>query len=116
MSQESQIRSISDGPQKGWFYVDGHWGEIQGWIYKDGNILVQIGPNVKVHDDVREWKTKISRVCNGIRIDGPSWRGDSEGLDNLKKLCEQECEYFNSIMVPDRDITQLGKIKQKENV
>lgn len=101
--------SIERGPNVKWFKVSGYdmWTDEGLWIYKNNEIRMQIGGN-----EQSGYKSLINRVCNGIRITGPSWT--TSNLELLKKLCEQEFNYINSVIVPNRDTSNLGELKKDE--
>ncbi len=107
-SHERYEDDIKNGPQLQWFEIKDPeaWSQRNCWIYQDGTIRVQIAKS-----NIDGYKCLISNVCNGVRITGPSWT--TENLDFLKKLCEQEIKYFKTIIIPDRDITNLGSIKEQ---
>ena len=101
MSQKYQ-EIIENGPMLTWFQIGNNapWNEKDVWIFKNGEVLAQVGPNLTSYDEVREWKSDIQRISSGVRVNGMGWSGSD--LDQIKQNCEKEAQYLNSIKIPVR--------------
>jgi hypothetical protein len=93
--------AISEGPERQWFQVeDSRWDMKNIWYWRDGETVIQIGPNVSADGKVIEYGSDVQRGCNGVNIKGTSWFGSD--LETIKSNCEREAHYLNSIKVPAR--------------
>ena len=96
--------AVDRGPMREWFFVKKNIDMI--WAYKTEESRASIQDNVRHFEDVSEWLCSVFRVVNGVFIQGMSFKGSD--LDELKKMCEKEIRFLETISVPERSPEQAG--------
>lgn len=91
-------RALNSAPLGKWSFVNENCMMV--WVFKTPECRACIQDNIRKEDIVYNWKCTISRLSNGVSITGLIFSGPD--LIDLKKKCEEEIKFLESITVPER--------------
>lgn len=75
------------------------------WLYKTDESRILVRANTIVEQKVVEYMADIQRVHSGFKIGAPIIY--CSDLDEIKRMCEKELKFIESISIPNRDLDSL---------